>query len=141
MNSKLFRIVAVAVIASILFFALLPQVEAQHGYSGQNSKYYITHAYEEVTSTTGVTDTITAGIINTTDPKTQRAYIAVSGQAIRFTCDGTTPSTSLGMPLADGDWVQIIGLDDIQNFEFINDDDTGTAKCHISLQTQNGEMN
>ena len=143
MNIKLFRIAPVAVIASILSFVLytaydLPQVTAQHGHSGQNSKYFDTDQFEELTSTSGI-KTITSGLISITDPKTQRAYIAVSGNGIRFTCDGTSPTASLGMPVESGNWFQLIGLPDIQNFQFISDDASVIATCHVSLQIQ-GDM-
>ncbi len=141
MQSKLFRIVPVAVIAAILSFVLytafnLPQVTAQHGYEGQDSKVFNTDDYEELSIAGSDVLSITTGLISTSEPKTHRAYIKVTGQGIRWLCDGTTPSTSLGNPAATGDWIQIIGLADIQNFLAVNDDDTGTATCHVNLQSQ-----
>ncbi|MCP3679615.1 MAG: hypothetical protein GY782_04855 [Gammaproteobacteria bacterium] len=116
-------------------------VDAQHGTSGRLSNVFVTHDYEEVGATSTTVYTITSGLIDTTYPDTtNRAYIIVSGQGIRFTCDGTTPSTSLGNPVPVGTWFQVTGLTDIQNFQFVNDDDTGTATCHINLQYEE-EMN
>ena len=142
MRKYFFLFLAVVVFAAISVLSALPrQIHAQHGMSGRNSNVFITHDYEEVTSTTGVVKTITSGIINATGiEKTQRAYITFTGQAIRFICDGTTPTTSLGIPVPAGGSIELVGLLDIQNFKFINDDDTGTAYAHISLQYEK-EMN
>ena len=117
------------------------KVQAQHGSSGQYSNVWSTHDYEAVTSTTGVVKAITPGLINTSGLETtHRAYILVTGQAIRFRCDGGVPSTSVGNPVPANQWIQVVGLSDIQNFQFINDDDTGSAVCHINLQYEE-EMN
>ncbi|MCP3679007.1 MAG: hypothetical protein GY782_01400 [Gammaproteobacteria bacterium] len=136
---KYFTIVGVPfLMLFIIFVSILMRhplaAYGQHGMSGRYSNVFVTHDYEEVSSTTGV-EVITPALIDTTFPNaTHRAYIAVSGQGIRFTCDGTTPTTSLGNPVAVDSWVQIVGLKDIQNFQFINDDGSGTAVCHINLQ-------
>lgn len=114
---------------------------AQHGQSGRYSNVFITHAYEEVSSVGTSTATITPGLLRTAYPKTNRALVVVSGQGIRFTTDGTTtPSTSVGIPVEVGSWLEIIGLPDIQNFTFVNDDGVGTPTCHVSLQYE-VEMN
>jgi hypothetical protein len=140
-SNFMLTILVASAIAIVAGNVVMPDVDAQHGQSGKFSNVFNTHAYEELDSTTGVVKVITSGIIDTTFPDTsQRAYIAVSGQNIRFLCDGTTPTTSLGNPVSAGAWFQVVGLSDIQNFKFINDDDTGTATCHINLQYE-GEMN
>ncbi len=133
---------SIFLISAFLAFLFFPSVSnAQHGTSGRYSKTFVTSGYEELTSTTGVVAVITPGLIDTTFPNaTHRAYIAVSGQGIRFTCDGTTVTTSLGNPVAVDSWIQIVGLKDIQNFQCINDDDTGTATIHVNLQYEE-EMN
>ena len=114
---------------------------AQHGTSGRFSNVFVTHDYEELSATGASVVAITPGIIDTTYPDaTHRAYITVSGQGIRYTCDGTTPSTSLGNPLPVGATFQIVSLLDIQNFQFVNDDASGTAVCHVNLQYEK-EMN
>lgn len=116
-------------------------LNAQHGQSGKFSNVFVTQAYEELIGTSTNVIAITPGIIDTTYPNaTHRAYIVVSGQGIRFTCDGTTPSTSLGNPVTVGSSFQVVGLKDIQNFQFVNDDDVGTAICHVNLQYEE-EMN
>lgn len=145
MRLNIFTVLPGVVIISLLAFFLAsvptPYVEAQHGRSGSYSKYFFTHAYEEVIGTGTNVMQITPGIIRTAYPKTHRAFIKVTGQGIRFTVDGaTTPSTDFGVPVIAGDWLQLIGLPDIQNFRFTNDDDTGTATCHIHLQYEK-EMN
>ena len=139
----LFLAVVVVFASSVFTFCVenMPSVHAQHGSSGSYSNVWSTHDYEAVTSTTGVVKTITSGLINTSGlQKTNRAYILVVGQAIRFRCDGGVPSTSVGNPLPANQWFQVVGLSDIQNFQFINDDDTGSAICHINLQYEE-EMN
>lgn len=145
MRLNLFTVLPGVVITALLTFVFAfspaPYIEAQHGKSGSYSNYFFTHAYEEVNATSTNVVAITPGIIRTTYPKTHRAFIAVSGQGIRFTVDGaTTPTTDLGVPVAIGDWFQLIGLTDIQNFQFVLDDASGTATCHIHLQYEK-EMN
>lgn len=118
-----------------------PSIHAQQGTSGRYSNVFVTHVYEEVAGANGVVKVITPGIINTEGlQKTQRAYISFSGQAIRFVADGSTPSSALGIPVPAGGSIEVIGLLDIQNFKFINDDDVGSAVAHISLQYEK-EMN
>jgi len=123
-------------ISLLLSACFLTSVNAQH--SRYDSLTFETHAYEEITSTTSATS-ITTATINTDDDEktTQRAYILVTGQDVRWLCDGTTPTTSLGNVTVAGDWIQIIGLADIQNFAFIRDTASGTATCHVNLQLQN----
>jgi hypothetical protein len=129
------RFLAVLAIISFAALAYMPSAIAQHGISGRYSNCFVTHEYEEVSSTTGLVGVIEPLKINTSGlQKTQRAYITFTGQGIRFTCDGTTPSTNLGIPVGAGGSIEVIGIDDIQNFKFINDDDAGSAVAHISLQ-------
>jgi hypothetical protein len=131
---------ALVIVLGSMVMPVSPLV-AQHGQSGRYSNVWSTHDYEAVTSTTGVVKTITSGLINTSGLETtHRAYILVTGQAIRFRCDGGVPSTSVGNPIPANQWIQVVGLSDIQNFQFINDDDTGSAVCHINLQYEQ-EMN
>lgn len=139
MNYRMFKIAAVVVIS--LVFAFASETSAQHGSGGSYSKCFVTHEYEEVSSTTGVVGVIEPLKINTTGlQKTRRAYITFTGQNVRFICSGTTPSTNLGIPVGAGGSIEIVSLLDIQNFKFINDDDAGSAVAHISLQYE-VEMN
>jgi hypothetical protein len=119
----------ILVFAALALFAVAP-VAAQHGSSGRYSNVFTTYAYEEVGSTTGVVKAITPGIINTSGlEKTLRAYVSFSGQGVRWTADGaTTPTTDLGIPVAAGGSIELIGNDDIVNFEFINDDGSGSTR-------------
>lgn len=108
---------------------------AQQGDSNKFSNVFVTSGYEEVGSTTGVVKTITSGLLDIKYPhSTQRAYITVSGQGIRYLCSGDIPTTDFGNPMPVGSWFQVVSHSDILNFKFINDDDTGTATCHINLQ-------
>jgi hypothetical protein len=139
MNIDLFKVGrAVVVVLVFAFLSAMLNVAstyAQHGQGRHYSNVFATHIFEQVDSTTGVVKVITPGIINTSEPlKTQRAYILFTGQAIRFTCDGTAPSTNFGIPVGAGGAIEVIGISDILNFQFINDDDVGTATAHISLQ-------
>jgi hypothetical protein len=127
-------VVAVSVLILLVLALTSINTSAQHGVSGRYSNVFTTHAYEEVISDTLI-GVITPGIINATGlQKTQRAYITVTGQGIRWTADGTTPTTDLGIPTLVNVSFELVGYDDIMNFEFINDDGTGTSTCHISLQ-------
>lgn len=121
--------------------SLTPYVEAQHGMSGRYSNTWVTDVYEEISASGTTVKTITSGNIITSGLlKTNQAAIKISGQGVRFTLDGSTPSTSLGVPLSVGDWLDIEGITDIQNFKFVNNDDTGTAIAHIHLKHE-AEMN
>ena len=132
---RFFILIGLVFIAGLLAHTCTPPIQAQHGNSGACSKVFATHIYEEVSGGSGVVKTITPGIINSAGlQKTYRAYITFSGQGIRFVCDGSTPTTSLGIPVPVGSSIEVLGYDDIINFKFINDDDTGTAIAHISLQ-------
>lgn len=142
MRIKVFKNIITAIVVCVClvsFYAItyVPSVDAQHGRRSVFSKVFNTDSYEEIIGTSTNVVSITSGIIDTTRPDiTQRAYIKVTGQGIRWLCTGDNPSTSLGNPASTGDWIQIIGLSDIQNFKFVNDDDTGTATCHVNLQSQ-----
>ncbi len=133
MQFKFLKIILIAVVIAVFSVSF---VEAQHGRRSVQSKTFVTTAYEELTATSTNVITITSGLISTTTPRTQRAYIKVTGQGIRWLCSGGTPSTSLGNPALVGEWFQLVGLADIQNFKFVNDDDTGTSTCHVNLQVQ-----
>lgn len=144
MKIKLFRIIPVAVIAAILSFVIytaydLPQAKAQSGMAGQISNVFNTDQYEEVLATGSDVLSITTGLISTSEPTTQRAYIKFTGQGARWRCDGSDPSTSNGNPAAAGEWIQLLGLSDVQNFRYVNDDDTGTSTAHVNLQVE-GDM-
>ena len=118
-------------LATLLLFGICTNVIA--GFS--RSKIFDTDQYEELTATGVDVVQITPGIISTTSgTATQRAYIKVTGQGIRWLCDGTTPSTSLGNPTSVNEWFQLVGTPDITGFRFVNDDDTGTSTCHVNLQ-------
>lgn len=132
----------------IVYFAALGvfdarnEAEAQHGQSGRYSMVWATHGFDEVSTIGTNTAVIAPGTINTSGlSKTNRVYFSVSGQGIRYTHDGvTTPTTDIGSSLAVGDYFSIVGIDDIQNFMFVNDDDVGTSTCHFHLQYEK-EMN
>lgn len=122
------RFVILAILS--IFTVALPVMA---GFS--RSKVGDTDQYEEVTATGVDVAQITPGLIITTKGSaTQNAYIQVTGQGIRWLCDGTTPSTSLGNQAFVNQWFQVDGTFDLQAFRFVNDDDTGTSTCHVNLQ-------
>jgi hypothetical protein len=132
-------IVISTVIVAILSFVLhsaytLPPVIAAHGYAGQNSKIFDTDQYEELIGTSTNVVQITTGLISTVEPRTQGAFFTITGSGIKWTCDGTTPSSSLGNPGLINGWYRLDGLPDVQGFRFVNDDGVGTATVHMNLQ-------
>jgi len=60
---------------------------------------------------------------------------AVDGN-VRFTIDGTTPSTSLGLRLTQDSSVEVWGSDTMTNFRCI--DDGGTAKLEVVYMGKGG---
>ncbi len=128
-------IIGFFMIAVITLAILTAKGQAQHGLGGRYSNVFVTHEYEMVGSTSGVVAAIPGGVINDDGlQKSQRAYIIFEGQGVRWTADGTTPSTTVGIPVAVGGSIVLVSNEDINNFQFVNDDDTGTATAHISLQ-------
>jgi hypothetical protein len=139
---KSLTVIFSSIIAGLLLFALsslmdvdVDIAQAQHGSSGRYSNVFVTHAYESQVGTSTNVLAITPGIINTTGlEKTQRAYIAVTGTTIRWTADGTTPSGTVGNPTLVNSWLEIIGQDDINNFQWTQDGGAGTSTLYINLQ-------
>ncbi len=75
-----------------------------------------------VSSSTGFTAAkLTAGL--------QYAVIQAIDGNIRFTIDGTTPTTSLGLRLNQDDSVEVWGTAEMSNFRCI--DDGGTATLEV----------
>jgi hypothetical protein len=128
-------ILSMAVVAIVAGNLVSRNAIAQHGSSGRYSNVFVTHAYESQVGTSTNVLAITPGIINVTGlQKTQRAYIAVTGTTIRWTADGTTPSGTVGNPSLTNSWLEIIGWDDIDNFQWTQDGGAGTSTLYINLQ-------
>ena len=78
-----------------------------------------------VSSSVGFTSTY----IPPTEPDTIYAIIQAVDGDIRFTVDGTTPTSSLGMRLTQDSSLEIWGGNAMKNFRCI--DDGGTAKLEV----------
>jgi hypothetical protein len=94
----------------------------------------IAGAYEKLnpTSATGITATLvkpTSGSYN--NNQAAAALITVEGGAIRFTLDGTTPTTSVGHNMAVGDSFMIRGVTNVSNFKCI--DNGGTSSVYVTV--------
>ena len=112
---------------------------AGYGQSGKTSKYDKADNIETLTIPSGSTATFTAGKLSTVNGnKTVRAIIQLEGADIRYTYDGTTPTSIIGQKILDGSWFQIIGDENITNFEAYGL--TGTATAYIVYETES-EMN
>ena len=90
--------------------------------------------YEKLnpTSATGITATLkvpTSGTYNRNNAVS--ALITVEVAAIRFTLDGTTPTTTVGHSMAVGDSFMIRGPVNVDNFSCI--DNGGTSDVHVTV--------
>jgi hypothetical protein len=85
--------------------------------------------YQQITSLSSATNlTIPQTTPNGLNAKPVFALIVAEGQAVRWRDDGTSPSASVGMPLAVGIPLQYDG--DLTNIKFI--EQVGGAKLNIS---------
>ena len=85
--------------------------------------------YQQITSLPSATNlTIPQTTPNGLNAKPVFALIVAEGQAVRWRDDGTSPSASVGMPLAVGIPLQYDG--DLTNIKFI--EQVGGAKLNIS---------
>jgi hypothetical protein len=85
--------------------------------------------YQQITSLSSATNlTIPQRTPNGLNAKPVFALIVAEGQAVRWRDDGTSPSASVGMPLAVGIPLQYDG--DLTNIKFI--EQVGGAKLNIS---------
>jgi len=78
----------------------------------------------------------TSTYIPTTDVDTEYAIIQAIDGDIRFTIDGTTPTSSLGLRLLQDDSVEVWGAQALVNFLCI--DDGGTAKLEVVYMGRGG---
>ena len=121
------------------FQAVSYTYSAGYGQSGKTSKYDKADNIETLTIPSGATATFTAGKLSTVNGnKTVRAIIQLESADIRYTYNGTSPTASIGQKIVDGSWFQIIGDDNITNFEAYGL--TGTATAYIVYETE-AEMN
>ena len=112
---------------------------AGYGQSGKTSKYDKADNIETLTIPHLATAVFTPAELSTVDGnKTVRAVIQLEGADIRYTYDGTTPTATVGQKVLNGSWFQIIGEDNITNFEAYGL--TGTATAYIVYEIES-EMN
>jgi hypothetical protein len=79
-------------------------------------------------STTGTASTL-AELGYTFDAETDSLVVQAIGGDVRFTVNGTTPTTSLGLKLSDGDWIEL-GRNEAEAAKFITA--SGTPKLEIA---------
>lgn len=142
MNIKKY-LITLLIIGGIAGYITLQTIDytyaAGFGQSGKTSKYDKADNIETLTIPNRATVTFTSGKLSTINgDKTIRAIIQLEGADIRYTYDGTTPSEFVGQKVLDGSWFQIVGEDNITNFEAYGL--TGTATAYIVYETES-EMN
>ena len=65
-------------------------------------------------------------------PSILRALITVEGSSARYNYDGSTPTSSLGHMVNSGDVIQILGVDNLQQFQVVS---LGTTTFMITYET------
>lgn len=61
-----------------------------------------------------------------------RALITVEGSAARYNYDGSVPTTSIGHMVNSGDVIQILGVNNLNNFQIVS---RGTTTLMITYET------
>lgn len=71
----------------------------------------------------------TGSVITVGNVEASKATFVLEGAQCRFTLDGTAPTTTVGTPIEVGDFIEITGTSDINNFMAIRTGSTsGTAE-------------
>ena|SRR3990167_9045294 len=83
-------------------------------------------AHESIT-VTDTAQTFTAATYLTGSEKAKRAIITIESAQIRYTYDGTTPTSSVGHLCNPFDVISLIGSDNITNFRAIRAGSTNAA--------------
>ena len=94
---------------------------------------FLAYAYEAITvanASIGFTETNYNPALGQTTLRAERAFFTVETAAIRYTIDGTTPTTTVGHLLSSGDIVLIDGYENIANFRAIR---TGGTSASIKV--------
>lgn len=92
-------------------------------------------AFEQLTISTVVLPlTALTYIVDSSGEKAKRAVITITGAQIRYTYDGTTPTSSVGHLVNPFDVITIIGSDNISNFKAIR---AGSSDAIISVTYEN----
>ena len=76
-------------------------------------------AYEDITVSSTALGFTTATIAPTTYGPAHRAFVTVETDQIRWTCDGTTPTSVKGHLAEVGDYIEIEGIANIKAFRAI----------------------
>lgn len=79
---------------------------------------YFAFAHEKITVSSAVI-TLTAATYRSGEKKAQIAFITTETQDIRYTYDGTTPTSSTGHYSFAGTAITLFGTHDIENFKAI----------------------
>ena len=117
------------VIATILLAAMVLPVTAQQQTYITGVAPWQPYASETIAVTNGAVSTLTASKYarqsdETYAPMMKLAWIFVTGNPINFWIDGSTPTTSAGMPAAVGQWIKLQnksdGTGEIASFKAIS---------------------
>lgn len=78
--------------------------------------------------------TVTAAAMSLTEygPSILRALITVEGSSARYNYDGSVPTGSLGHMVNSGDVIQILGVNNLQQFQVVS---LGTTTFMITYET------
>lgn len=91
--------------------------------------------YEAITVGTTVVDLAEAVTSGGATRRGQRALVTVESQQIRFRYDGTAPTSTEGHVAGDGDQIEIVGYDNINNFRAIRHSAaTADATIRVTLE-------
>jgi hypothetical protein len=85
--------------------------------------------FEQLSITSGAVVTFTAAKIGPPNPYAQAAACSLETGSIRWTTDGTTPSSSVGHLMSAATEILILGEGDVANFKAIATSTTGVLSC------------
>ncbi len=95
------------------------------------------YGHEGLTVTSGAVVTFTVGTYMTTTYHPKGAFVTVETNDVRFTVDGTTPTSTVGHLLSDKDTVELWGQD-VQNFKVIAPGSNATI--HVSYYGEGARL-
>ncbi len=92
--------------------------------------------FEQISVTSGAVVTFTAAKIGALNPQPQAAACSLETGSIRWTTDGTTPTSTVGHLMQVGEQILILGNGDINNFKAIAVSTTGVLSCSYYPENQ-----
>jgi hypothetical protein len=87
-------------------------------------------SFEQISVTSGAVKTFTTAKITFSGAVNPlRAYCTLETGDVRYTIDGTTPTSTVGHLLSAGGWIEVFGPTDVVNFKAIATSTTGVLSC------------